>query len=605
MRHHLEHLAGVQFLRSRPRKVAAGLLALCILFLVYSQTRFQHRQLGTSPLTNQGHLRHLKLNGETKHSFRPEQGLLVAASEGRHPIVDLMARAEQEWEKRLQNQSRTLEDAYHEYIRRYKRQPPRGFDVWFEWATAAKVQLLDEFDTLSRDLDVFLALPAERLRASQQEMEKLDQTFTIGKLNGSSLEVLGWRGNGYARSRAAEQLEILQNVQARLPPFTATWTAHDGPRQFFSWQLREAAKRAVSTQTYLNLTELEQQPALWGSSCAPDAPLRSYNYTQRYHNPDDFIRSQSRTFIFDHRASMDPCTTPDLVHISAYLNYPEGPWPTRDPQPWLTLSKELPAGDILGVPTEGEFGHKADGIPWREKRDARMLWRGAPTGLAYNEDTPAWNMSARLRFVQLTNRGESADAEVPVIPPPPREDVQQPIGETRWWKLSKLNKWFFDTGLFLISQCQPSVCDEMRRIYGTKPKVNHNVEHNYQYIMDMDGNGWSSRFRRLMSSNSVIFKATVFPTWWTGRAMPWLHYVPIKMDYGELYDTLAFFRGLPDGTPGHEDLAERIATAGRQWTEEFWRKEDVTAYTWRMYLEYARVMSDDRQSMNFVLDQET
>ena len=29
----------------------------------------------------------------------------------------------------------------------------------------------------------------------------------------------------------------------------------------------------------------------------------------------------------------------------------------------------------------------------------------------------------------------------------------------------------------------------------------------------IDGNGWSARFKRLMTSNSLIFKSTIFPEW--------------------------------------------------------------------------------------------
>jgi len=60
---------------------------------------------------------------------------------------------------------------------------------------------------------------------------------------------------------------------------------------------------------------------------------------------------------------------------------------------------------------------------------------------------------------------------------------------------------------------------------------------------------------------------------WTDRIQPWVHFVPIKLDYSDLYDTLGFFRGLPDGTPGHEDLAERIANTGSQWARKYWRQE--------------------------------
>jgi len=40
--------------------------------------------------------------------------------------------------------------------------------------------------------------------------------------------------------------------------------------------------------------------------------------------------------------------------------------------------------------------------------------------------------------------------------------------------------------------------------------------------MDVDGNGWSGRFHRLMSTKSVVLKSTIFPEWYTERIMPWV-----------------------------------------------------------------------------------
>ena len=34
-------------------------------------------------------------------------------------------------------------------------------------------------------------------------------------------------------------------------------------------------------------------------------------------------------------------------------------------------------------------------------------------------------------------------------------------------------------------------------------------------------------------------------------------YVPIKVDYSDMYDVLAFFIGTPDGQGGHDSLAEK------------------------------------------------
>lgn len=47
-----------------------------------------------------------------------------------HPISHLVARAEEEWDDMLRRQSQTLEQAVAEYRRRYKMNPPVGFDSW-------------------------------------------------------------------------------------------------------------------------------------------------------------------------------------------------------------------------------------------------------------------------------------------------------------------------------------------------------------------------------------------------------------------------------------------------------------------------------------------
>jgi len=80
------------------------------------------------------------------------------------------------------------------------------------------------------------------------------------------------------------------------------------------------------------------------------------------------------------------------------------------------------------------------------------------------------------------------------------------------------------------------------------------------------------------------------------RIEPWVHYVPIQLDLSDLLDTLYFFRGDPAGNNGHPDLAEKIAHQGREWSLTHWRKEDLTAYMFRLMLEYARVMNMDRDN---------
>ena len=65
------------------------------------------------------------------------------------------------------------------------------------------------------------------------------------------------------------------------------------------------------------------------------------------------------------------------------------------------------------------------------------------------------------------------------------------------------------------------------------------------------------------------------------RVAPWVHYVPIQIDFSDLHDALLFFRGDENGDGSHEYLARKIASAGRQWSKRFWRKEDLVSYFFR------------------------
>lgn len=67
----------------------------------------------------------------------------------------------------------------------------------------------------------------------------------------------------------------------------------------------------------------------------------------------------------------------------------------------------------------------------------------------------------------------------------------------------------------------------------------------------------------------------------TDRLAPWVHYIPVQNDFSDLYDSLIFFRGDPNGDGAHDDLARKIGYAGREWSLKFWRKEDLTAYMFR------------------------
>jgi hypothetical protein len=81
-----------------------------------------------------------------------------------HPITKLMADAELAFRKKLTRQSQTLKATVKEYKRRYRRNPPLGFDKWWEFAQQNNVKLVDEYDGLMEDLAPFWSLSGEEFR---------------------------------------------------------------------------------------------------------------------------------------------------------------------------------------------------------------------------------------------------------------------------------------------------------------------------------------------------------------------------------------------------------------------------------------------------------
>lgn len=74
----------------------------------------------------------------------------------------------------LAKQSKTLPEAIAEYKRRYGRDPPRGFDHWWEFAKENGFKLVDEFDAVVEDLAPFWKLTGEELRRRAYQVRLID-----------------------------------------------------------------------------------------------------------------------------------------------------------------------------------------------------------------------------------------------------------------------------------------------------------------------------------------------------------------------------------------------------------------------------------------------
>ena len=209
------------------------------------------------------------------HSFRSD-GLLEVNPKGRHPIYDLIERAQADWDQRIKRQSKTLVEAVAEYKRRYRRAPPKGFDHWYvadiyiylrifffkatnRWSYCMRhnVQLPDEYDRIYDDLEPFWGMHPLDLNKLRTEIESERDSYTLGKTKNSEVTMVASAlpepgpdspTKNYI-AQAKEFADLLNQVSEFIPPFRAVFSPHDNPSRTTDWEVRTQALEAAAAGT--------------------------------------------------------------------------------------------------------------------------------------------------------------------------------------------------------------------------------------------------------------------------------------------------------------------------------------------------------------------
>lgn len=512
-----------------------------------------------------------------------------------HPIFSLIKNATLIWENKLKNQSTNLRSAKEEYERRYHRSPPRGFDEWWKWSTDKNVQLLDEYDSINRSIEPFFALPASLFRQRVDDLinnrtKWSNDTFVISIRSGQ-FSLSGLQAQNGPRPK--ELVNLLQDIVHLLPDVDLPISTHDVPTIAVSAENHQRHLQLASQSKYLpesEYNEMYNQSGLrgWPNICPSDSRLRAES-----EGLSDPIYPNTQSFIHhDHMSTMNICHHPTLWRQNGFLS-------TARPKvhpffPLFTFCKPIVGFSELLLTPPSQFSIPIGKDPdWNNKHD-KLVWRGGNTGNLFDSGSN-WRMSQRPRLVKVTNEGRGNKTFRMV-------DDSLP-GKMKYFEADTalLNQKYFDVG-FAGSpvQCNnlDGTCRAVAELYTFKKAIDPADMNQYKYIMDVDGNGWSGRFHRLMGTKSVVLKSTIFPEWYSDRIQPWYHYVPVRLDYQDLYDIMAFFTGDLNGEGAQDEEGKRIGEAGKTWTETFWRKEDMQAYMYRLILEYRRLLDRDTAMMD-------
>jgi hypothetical protein len=238
---------------------------------------------------------------------------------------------------------------------------------------------------------------------------------------------------------------------------------------------------------------------------------------------------------------------------------------THIPVPIFSQSRVDPFNDIL-APSPWYYSGRAryedeKDFVWKDREDT-FFWRGATTnGISVNG---GWIFHLRERFLRACRhlRGN------------------------------------VDVGFTAIQRCRGADCDAETATFPVKENVQFEEFFKYKYLPDIDGSAMSGRWLAFLKSRGLPFKLALFREWFDSRLIQWRHFVPLDVRLRE-----RDFRGVVEWFMDERNgrVAKKVADWGREWGLAGLRDQDAEIYFFRLLLEYARVMNDERDHLGFTL----
>ncbi|BFZ61965.1 hypothetical protein YB2330_003044 [Saitoella coloradoensis] len=547
-----------------------------------------------------------------------------------HPIPSLLTQASEGFTTYLSSQSTDLPSAVAAYRKRYNRPPPPGFDAWFAFAQSKNSQIIDDYDQISSDLSPFWALPPSLIR--ERARQAIHSRHWIGAVQVKDGKLVEEdRGGGGMRDLIRDVLEgggVLPDMEIAVNELDEPRVVVEGGDMERMMEVVRANQRHVVSDDQLTtewtkvewadgvgevkegeetkvFVDIDGQNAkeVIRMGCPPSSLARRAQYEsskdQNYAAPHS---TSFGSFVTNTTLAKDICHQPDLESLHGFFLSPASLSFTHALTPIFSVSKINVFNDILypatwyrDGPAEGAGieGDKA----WEDKEEM-VYWRGSTTGGELRRDN--WRGSHRIRFVDLVNNGEK---QTVLVAPGEGEGKEEWRPEEH--NIKEMNEKVMNVSFVYLAQCG-DVCDEIQPALGEKAASLTPVPfaENFmnKYLIDMDGNAFSGRWYPFLRSNSVPVKiGAIFVEAFDSRIWAWKHYLPVDGRLGDFYSALSWFIGGFGKEEGHDEEAKRIAEEGKEWAAKALRWVDFEVYTYRLLLEYARVVDDNRDNMGFGL----
>ena len=517
-----------------------------------------------------------------------------------HPVAVLAATAKSQFAKLLDQQSQTLPAAIAEYRRRYRRDPPPGFDKWFDLAQKNAVPFVDEFDIMMQPLEPMWGIPPLDLRvrvesALHNSPESLIKvTIQDHEAVFAQDDYASWMSQQIQSWFGSEVLQVLPDIVFAINTFDeprvqapndVLETVLRAARQSSSSRTPTAGHQDDKSRNSVQFLRMGKQ-SVWQEiilSCPVDSPTRIGTYIG---NP---LAVKSDIGLVDNRTdNQDVCSNPILQDHHGIFLSPDTLRLTHVLVPIFSQAKVSSFQDLLypspwyAAKYDSNEYDEVNDVPWEEKKD-ELYWTGSTTGGFATEHN--WHMLHRQRMVRLTN--DDLGRRITLL------NETSPGRWTQYNATMDAVAHLFNTKISAVIQCDDQACETQKQAFNRTEEVREDLSISYRskYSLDLDGNGFSGRFYRILLSKGVPVKQTIFQEWHDDRLIPWLHYVPLSMEMNELAELMRFLTMTDEG----KRISREIADESARWARQALRKVDMILVFLRLLLEYARLVDPNRE----------
>ncbi|RAK92988.1 hypothetical protein BO79DRAFT_272381 [Aspergillus costaricaensis CBS 115574] len=486
-----------------------------------------------------------------------------------HPIAALMGKARLDFEETLHKQSRTYAAACDEYRRRYKIEPPPGFEDWFQYASAHQSPIIDDYDAIYDSILPLLKLSGKEINENMHNAHNLpgNDLWTC-TFSGSSRKTKCSHDFRVLDRDIQHTLDtLLENIPATLPDITFLVNHLDEPRMI--------PPPPNNIHTSPSIKDQSRQ-STWDTISAPCAYQPNSTQTQDHQPP---AQAPNLPFITDPDQAKNLCLHPEHSTKHGIFLSPTSFRPITGILPILSTGSLSTMTDILYpspayLAPDFQYTPEKD-IPWHQKQNT-LYWAGSTTG-AFATNTNDWNNFHRQRFVSLVTNPDHHHNSYSYLHQAPTS-------------ISTRKSTFLNTRLYTISftrifNCSPASCRAQRRFFHPRSWADKDQGLQSKLIFDLDGNGISGRFYSLLASNSAPLKQTLFREWHDERLWPWVHYIPVSLRMEEVPEVVRYFTSSEEG----RERAGSIARNGKEWFGRAFKKVDLGVWVWRVLLEVGRV----------------